>query len=99
MFEQLDIFKDFVEDQHHLVFTSPSPINTESVTGKNKEVYELLNKNTQIDKYLARNNGIDELRSRISDLKNVHGIQIYSKLISTANNLRYSIYSLKPFEN
>jgi hypothetical protein len=97
MLKQLDIFIDFVEDQQQ-VFTSPSPINTESVTGKNKQVFDLLNKYTTIDKYLARSNGIDELRSRISDLKNVHGIQIYSQLVSTENNLRYSIYSLKPIE-
>lgn len=98
MFEQLDIFKHFVEDQQQ-VFASPSPINTESVTGKNKQVFDLLNKYDKIDKYMARQQGIDELRSRISDLKNVHGIQIYSQLVYTENNLRYSIYSLKPIEN
>lgn len=47
---------------------------------------------------MARKHGIDELRSRISDLKNVHGKKIFSNLVKTENGLRYSIYSLKPFE-
>lgn len=94
MSEQLNIFLDFVPDR----FPSPSPINTKKLSGQNELVWRLLNYHGTLDKYTARDLGIDELRSRISDLKNVHGKTIYSKLFTTENNLQYAKYSIKPFD-
>ena len=92
MFEQLEIFTMIVPE-----FTSGSPINKKNLTGQNLSVWNLLNANKTLDKYMAREQGIDELRSRISDLKNVHHKVIYSKLFTTENNLQYAKYSLQPF--
>lgn len=90
---QLEIFTMI-----HPEFPTDSPLNTIKLTGQNFEVWQLLQKHETIDKYIARELGIDELRSRISDLKNKFGCTIYSKLFTTENNLQYSKYSLKPFE-
>lgn len=90
---QLEIFTMI-----HPEFPSDSPVNTKKLTGQNLEVWNLLQKYETIDKYVARELGIDELRSRISDLKNKFGKNIYSKLFTTENNLQYSKYSLKPFD-
>jgi len=91
--QQLEIFTMIKPE-----FPTDSPVNTIKLTGQNLEVWNLLNKHETIDKYIARELGIDELRSRISDLKNKFGKSIYSKLFTTENNLQYSKYSLKPFD-
>lgn len=91
---QIHIFAMEKEDE----FPTQSNINRKKLSGDNKIVWLLLQKHLVIDKYMARNKGVDELRSRISDLKNVHGKTIYSKLTATKNGIKYKIYSLSPFE-
>ena len=90
MHEQLEIFTMIQPE----VYPTDSPLNAKKLTGQNYEVWQLLQKHATIDKYMAREIGIDELRSRISDLKNKFGKQIYSKLVTTENNVQYSKYSL-----
>lgn len=91
---QLEIFTMIKQPE---VFHTSSPINTAKLTGQNFEVWNMLQQHETIDKYMAREAGIDELRSRISDLKNKFGKEIYSKLVTNDNNIQYSKYSLKPF--
>lgn len=91
---QLEIFTMIKEPE---VFHTSSPINTTKLTGQNFEVCNMLQQHETIDKYMALDVGIDELRSRISDLKNKFGKEIYSKLVTNDNNIQYSKYSLKQF--
>lgn len=81
--------------QPELQFPSSSPINTISLTGQNKLLYDYL-LNGNIDMFIAREIGIGFLNSRVSDLKK-HKIEIYSKYIKK-NNSTVKLYSLTEFK-
>lgn len=89
--------------QLSLNFDSKSPINSEKFGKQNRQVYEHLASGRTITLLIADMlYGIRHLHSRISDLRNTHGITIYDKPITVidrhGNIVKCKEYSLTGFE-
>lgn len=77
-------------------FTTASPINAEKLSRQNRLIYNHLASGKTITVYDAIAMGIFHLHSRISDLRNVHDIEIFDRTI-TENNTTCKEYSLSKF--
>lgn len=83
--------------QAQLQFPTTAPINKVKFTGQNRLIYDHLSVGRSINVYDAiRKYKIFHLHSRISDLRNKHGIIIYDRMIKTKFG-ECKEYSLKPF--
>lgn len=68
--------------QLFLNFESKSPINAEKFQNQNRQVYEHFASGKTLTLLMAENlYGIRHLHSRISDLRNIHGVIIYDRAI------------------
>lgn len=81
-----------------LDFTSPSPINKEKFSRQNRQVFDVLDSGETIDVLKAIHMGIFHLHSRISDLRNKHGVVIYDRMINR-EGINCKEYSFKPFSH
>lgn len=80
-------------------FTTQSPINKEKLTGQNKLVFETLITGRTLTTFEAQEMGITALNSRVSDLRNKAGINIYDRFITTRGGSKVKEYSYYPFKN
>jgi hypothetical protein len=83
--------------QTTLQFETASPINADALTGQNKRVYEWLASGHTINCIQAQTIGITALNSRISDLRNRSGVQVYDRFITLPSGTKVKEYSLKSF--
>ncbi len=79
-------------------FKTGSPLNSEKLTGQNKLVYDTLLTGCTLNTIIAQGMGITALNSRISDLRNKAGIQIFDRFITTAGGSKVKEYSLTQFK-
>ncbi len=78
-------------------FESGSKVNKEKLTGQNKLVFDILESGKTINCYEAQEYYITALNSRISDLRNRHGVIIYDRYITTRGGSKVKEYSLNSF--
>lgn len=84
--------------QAELSFPSFSPINTERLSRQNYLTYQHLTSGRTLTCHQARElYGISALNSRISELRNKHGMRIYGRLIRSPGGSKVMEYSLTPF--
>lgn len=84
--------------QQELNFETASPINKERLKGQNRLVFDILESGEQLSILKAIKLGIFNLHSRISDLRNKHGVVIYSRRIRP-NGIDCNEYSFTPFQS
>jgi hypothetical protein len=78
-------------------FRSKAPINTESLSHQNKQIYEyMLAGNTVTTIKAMKKFGIMRLASRINELRDI--IHVYDRWLKIDDGTRVKEYSLKPFE-
>lgn len=73
--------------------TTASPINTESISGQNRKVYDFMKEKGTINMIQAHSIGVMHLHSRISDLRNKNGIRVYDRFVKV-NGIDMKEYSL-----
>lgn len=79
-------------------FTSPSRLNKYRLSSQNKVLFEWLSEGKTINTVEARERlSIFNLHSRISDLRNKSGVNIFDKMIRIGE-MNVKEYSLHPFE-
>lgn len=83
--------------QTRIQFPTSSPINTDKLTGQNYKVYEWLLSGKTINTIQAQLINITALNSRISDLRNKSGIQIFDRFITLPGGSKVKEYSLNQF--
>ncbi|ASZ14531.1 hypothetical protein KTO58_01160 [Chitinophaga pendula] len=82
--------------------TSPSPINAAKFTRQNRLIYQHLACGLTINVFQAISRyQIYHLHSRLSDIRNKHGVLVYDRMIrvkdSSGNMVSCKEYSLKEF--
>jgi hypothetical protein len=80
-------------------FATKAPINRDKIKGQNKTVFEYLESGKTLTSMEAiKKWGITRLGARVWDLRHIHGVGIYDRIITEAGT-HVSQYSMKPFKD